>query len=92
MLLWTLCVDEGLMNEKCLQSFRTMRVQDPFSTIPAMLLVEINDYAGRAAISTDERNVVPILLRTQQWDHNGSTCSRTQIPLTLAFAITIHKS
>ena len=67
-------------------------VQDPFNIMPAMVLVEVDGYAGRATVSINGTHVVPILPRMQQWDRNGSTCTRTQIPLALAFAITIHKS
>ena len=37
-------------------------------------------------------NIIPVLLRTQQQDRNSSIYTRTQIPLTLAFVITIYKS
>lgn len=57
-----------------------------------MVLVEVDGYAGRASVTIRGRYFISIVPRTQQWDRSGSTCSRTQIPLTLAFAITVHKS
>ena len=60
--------------------------------MPAMVLFEVPGYTGRATIHVNGRHVVPILPRNSQWDRNGSTCTRTQIPLIIAFTITIHKS
>ena len=95
MLLWNLCVDEGCVNGTMAQVEAIIwadDIQDPLNTIPLMVLVEIEGYAGRASVALNGKNLVPILARTQQWEQDGSTCSRTQIPLALAFAITIHKS
>lgn len=35
---------------------------------------------------------VPIFPKTVTWSNNGLNCSRTQFPLVVAHAITIHKS
>lgn len=95
MLLWNLCLDEGVVNGTRATVHSLIwhdDVQDAFNTLPAMVLVKIDGYAGRASVPINGEQLVPILPRMQQWDHNGSVCSRRQIPLTLAFAITIHKS
>ena len=95
MLLWNLCINEGLANGTRATVHSIIwhdDVQDAFNTLPAMVLVKIDGYAGRASVPINGEHLIPILPRTQQWDHNGSVCSRRQIPLALAFAITIHKS
>ena len=94
MLLWNLCVDEGCVNGTMgqVEAIIWADGDDPLNSIPLMVLVEIEGYAGRATVALNGKNLVPILARTQQWEQDGSTCSRTQIPLALAFAITIHKS
>lgn len=60
--------------------------------MPAILLVRFDDYEGSASIKINNVSVVPISPRTNQWDNNGTVCSRTQYPLTRAFAISVHKS
>jgi ATP-dependent DNA helicase PIF1 len=35
---------------------------------------------------------VPVFLVTRQFEFKGIACSRTQFPLRLAYAITVHKS
>lgn len=40
----------------------------------------------------EDQCLVPIVPATSQWEANGQQCSRRQLPLALAFGITIHKS
>ncbi len=95
MLIWNLCIDEGLVNGTMATVYTILwadDTHDAFNSMPAMVLIEVDGYTGRATIEVNGRHVIPILPRRQQWESNGSTCTRTQIPLCLAFAITIHKS
>src|SRR6266487_6897496 len=36
--------------------------------------------------------IVPVFTTTCQFEYKGTVCSRTQFPLRLAYAITVHKS
>ncbi|KAL2048540.1 hypothetical protein N7G274_000452 [Stereocaulon virgatum] len=59
--------------------------------MPAIIMVDFS-YSGPASVDVEGTYVVPILPKTTQWDAGSVTCSRTQFPLHLAFAITVHKS
>ena len=60
--------------------------------LPAAVAVEFPCYQG-PPWDPNHPKVVPITPTTAQWQHkNFSLYSRTQVPLTLAYAVTIHKS
>jgi hypothetical protein len=61
--------------------------QDP----PLALLVHFANYDGRALVESP-RKLVPIFGSRREWTRGTATCARTQFPLVLAYAITIHKS
>jgi ATP-dependent DNA helicase PIF1 len=57
--------------------------------LPQVVLVHFPAYTGPVM----NGNVIPIVPRTFHWMHkNKHHCARTQIPLTLSWATTIHKS
>lgn len=56
--------------------------------LPLCLLIEFDDYKGPYII----QNLFPIIPLTRKWIYKGIECSRTQLPVTVAYAITIHKS
>ena len=60
-------------------------------TLPLCILIEFDDYSGPSVVPG--RNLVPIVSETIQFDsRSGVSGSRQQFPLTLGWAITIHKS
>lgn len=68
-LLWNLCLDEGVVNGTRATVHSIIwhdDVKDAFNTLPAMVLVKIHGYAGRASVPINGEQLVPILPRTQQ--------------------------
>jgi ATP-dependent exoDNAse (exonuclease V) alpha subunit len=65
--------------------------QDPASSMPSVLLIKFDEYTGPGFPSCPE-GVIPVFFVARQFDFKGIVCSRTQFPLRLAYAITVHKS
>ncbi|KJZ70277.1 hypothetical protein HIM_10321 [Hirsutella minnesotensis 3608] len=59
---------------------------------PAVIMVDFDNYDGPSFLTTNEgRKVVPILPVTRDFLVGKETCARTQFPLIVSFAITVHK-
>lgn len=60
-------------------------------SLPSIILITFNLYTGPNFPDCTPRTV-PVFPVFQQFDYKGVSCSRTQFPLRLAYAITVHKS
>ena len=61
------------------------------SDLPVAVLVKFDKFLGKSFIKEHE-NIVPIVPEQIEWFDDGKSKTRTQLPMNLSFAITIHKS
>lgn len=67
------------------------QVTDAFNTMPAVVMMEVDGYTGPGSVKVNGVHVVPIAPTSHQWKIDEMVCTRIQSPLTLSFAITVHK-
>ena len=58
--------------------------------LPSIVLLHVPQYRGPSFLT--EPNIVPICPIKRQWVSSKANCHRVMIPLTPAYAISIHKS
>jgi ATP-dependent DNA helicase PIF1 len=61
------------------------------STLPSIILIKFDEYNGPDFVHNTP-GVIPVFPATRRFEYKGVACSRTQFPLRLAYAITVHKS
>jgi hypothetical protein len=59
--------------------------------MPSLVLIKFDEYKGPDFLGCPQ-GILPIFPVTRQFEFKGVACSRTQFPLRLAYAITVHKS
>lgn len=64
--------------------------KDPAS-MPSLLLIRFDEYHGPDFPGCGP-GIIPVFPASRRFEYKGVACSRTQFPLRLAYAITVHKS
>jgi len=67
-------------------------IENPRVQPPEAFLIHFDGYNGPALCEREGKKLVPIFRLTTEWNNGSVVCHRTQFPLVLAYAITIHKS
>jgi ATP-dependent exoDNAse (exonuclease V) alpha subunit len=95
MLTRNLWVEKGLVNGAMgtVRDISWKEGQDPSKDLPEAIMVQFDNYRGPFfAEDADGSGFVPIFPSTTRFEFNGVDCTRTQFPLRIAYAITVHKA
>lgn len=90
--LWT---SQGLVNGSMGEIVAIVyeRGKQPPNDVPAVLICKFDNYKGPYLGNNNDLKLIPIPVTTKSWTSEcGQACSRSQFPIQLARAITIHKS
>ncbi|KAK3925970.1 LOW QUALITY PROTEIN: ATP-dependent DNA helicase pfh1 [Frankliniella fusca] len=87
--LWT---ERGLVNGACgtIKHILYEEESNPETDMPSILICHFESYKG--PYIDDEQKTVPITPVTKHFKYLDADCSRTQFPIAIAYACTIHKS
>ena len=88
MLTSNLWVEMGLVNGAMGTVEAICYLRDKPPALPVAVMVRFDHYTG----PTVHDGTVPITPIRRNWSSSGGQCSRLQLPLKLAWAVTIHKS
>lgn len=94
MVTWNRWTSEGLVNGAMGTVYDLIwddHVTDSFYIMPAVVMVQVDGCTGPGSVKINGFHAVPIAPTSHQWKIDGVVCTRTQFPLTLAFAITARK-
>jgi ATP-dependent DNA helicase PIF1 len=95
MLTRNLWVEKGLVNGAMgtVRDISWKEGKDPSKDLPEAIMVQFDNYHGPFfAEDADGSGFVPIFPSTTRFELNGVDCTRTQFPLRVAYAITVHKA
>ena len=87
--LWT---EAGLVNGSMGIVYDILFEEQGPPVLPKVIFVKFDQYTGPTISNLEGEKVVPISPIKRSWEKNGTTCSRLQLPICLAWAITVHKS